>query len=183
MSTLWFDVPQYDDRYQIEQSGQVRSKRRHVNSPICGGKRLIGGRVLKPQLVKGYPAIQAMINGVRRTIYVHRMLAETFIPNPEGKPCINHIDGNKANNAIDNLEWCTHQENMDHAYRNGLVQPVQSGPGEMSGAAKLCNEKVRVIKRRLKAGHRQSDIAQDYGVAKGTIGFIARGETWSHITI
>lgn len=72
----------------------------------------------------GYCCFNASLgNSKSKTVYVHRLLAETFIPNPEKKPCVNHIDGNKSNNHISNLEWCTHQENTKHAHEVGLLTP------------------------------------------------------------
>jgi len=61
------------------------------------------------------------IEGKQKHLYVHRLVAETFIPNPENKPCVNHIDGNSKNNNIGNLEWCTYAENVHHAYKIGLI--------------------------------------------------------------
>ena len=61
--------------------------------------------------------------GVRTDVYVHRVVAETFIPNPENKKCVNHIDGNKTNNVVSNLEWVTPSENTRHAYATGLISP------------------------------------------------------------
>lgn len=68
----------------------------------------------------GYFQVQVMRKGKRYTRYVHRLVAECFVPNPNGYKEINHIDGNKANNSAENLEWCTHSENMYHSFRTGL---------------------------------------------------------------
>lgn len=70
----------------------------------------------------GYLQVQIMRKGKRYTRYVHRLVAECFIPNPNGHKEINHIDGNKSNNHVENLEWCSHSENLKHAYRTGLRQ-------------------------------------------------------------
>lgn len=178
-----FDVVGYESLFWITKSGVVISKPRLVNSPICGGSRRIAGKVLSPQLVRGYPAIQPTIGGVRKTLYIHRALAELFIPNPGNRREVNHIDGDRANHSIDNLEWCTHRENMAHAFRTGLAKKPKTGPGEDSPSAKLNNESVRDIKRRLQRGETHKSIARVYGVAPGTIGFISCGATWSHISI
>ena len=177
----WFDFPGYEDRWQITRSGTVRSKVRMVNSPVAGGQRRIGGKILKPGNTKGYPSLVATVNGRRCTAYIHRAIALLFVPNPDQETTINHIDGCKINNAPENLEWCSHLENMRHAYRTGLAKYPKTGPGEDSPSAKLDNERVRQIKRRLNAGESQRKIAEFYGVAQGTVNFIARGVTWSHV--
>ena len=71
----------------------------------------------------GYPAVDLYQNGERKTVRVHRLVAETFIPNPDNKPEVNHIDGNKYNNDVSNLEWVTSRENCRHAWDNGLISP------------------------------------------------------------
>lgn len=179
----FYDVPDLEDFYQVNLTGEVRSKPRWANSPICGGSRLIPARDISVRLVKGYPAFIAFVEGRKRTVYIHRVLALLFIPNPHAKPSINHIDGDKANFELENLEWCTHLENMRHAYETGLAKARPVGPGEASPASKLNDHKVREIKRRLMNGDTHQSLAQEFGVAKGTIGFIARGETWSHIEV
>lgn len=179
----WFDVIGYEDRYQVTRTGLVRSKSRYVNSPAAGGRRFLNGKMLKLAIVKGYPAIQSNVDGARYTLYLHRILAELFIPNPDGKPSINHIDGDKANFALENLEWCSHKENMRHAFNTGLATAPNVGPGEQSPSAKLNDDAVRDIKRRLRAGETHRSLATEYGISTGTIGFIARGETWGHVTI
>lgn len=70
----------------------------------------------------GYQYVSKFVGGKKRkkNYYVHRLVAEVFVPNPENKPCVNHIDGNKKNNCASNLEWCTTSENIRHAYRIGL---------------------------------------------------------------
>lgn len=177
----WHDVLGYEDRYQATRCGRVRSKPRYVNSPAAGGQRMIKGKELRLANVKGYWAVAPLIGGKRRTLYVHRMLADLFIPNPDNKPCVNHIDGDKQNNAVENLEWCSHQENMTHAYATGLAKAPDIGPGERCPASKLTDAKVRYIKQRILAGDSHVSLARQFGVRKGTIGCIARGETWRHI--
>ena len=179
----YYDVLGWEDRYQITKFGQVRRKSRYINSPICGGQRRLPTKQLSVRLIRGYLAIQIRIHGRGKTIYIHRMLAMLFIPNPENKRCINHIDGQKDNNSLGNLEWCTHKENMAHAHRTGLAHVPRQGPGELSSAAKLNNEQVIDIKRRLLIGETYKSIGSIYGVSNSTIGWIARGETWSHISL
>lgn len=177
----WFGFPGFEDRFEITREGVVRSKTRYVRSPQAGGQRLLRGRIMKHQIVGGYPAIYTNVDGVKKATLIHRAIATLFVQNPDSKPEVNHLDGNKTNFSVSNLEWCTHQENMRHAFDTGLAPLPVSGPGEMSPAAKLDNERVRKIRRRLAAGEKQSRLARDYGMSKGTIGCIARNETWVDI--
>jgi len=80
------------------------------------------GRFLKPGLSGGYPCVVLYNEGVKITITVHRLVGLSWIPNPDNKKTINHIDGVKTNNRVENLEWMTHQENMQHAHKTGLVK-------------------------------------------------------------
>lgn len=179
----WFDVPGYENEYQITRDGIVRSKPRYVNSPAAGGRRLLAGKEIKTRLIKGYPAFHPCVGGKKRTVYIHRLLAMLFVPNPDNKPYVNHIDGRKDNNEISNLEWCTHKENMRHAFMTGLATYPDVGPGERSPSSKLRNEDVIEIKKRIAMGEGNKSIARDFGVSPGTIGFIKTGETWSHISV
>ena len=89
-------------------------------------KRYYGmvGRIM-PQTIqrKGYYAVTFWMNNKAYCRKVHRLVIEAFTPNPDSLPCINHIDGNKLNNHVSNLEWCTYQANMQHAVRTGLTNP------------------------------------------------------------
>ena len=179
--TEWFDFPGYEEFYQVTKEGVVRSKSRLVNSPAAGGQRRIKGKIISLQNVRGYLAVSHKSEGKQRSLYVHQAVAKLFVSNPENKPCVNHIDGNKKNNDPSNLEWCTHKENMRHAFCTGLTPYPKTGPGEDSPSAKLNNESVAQIKKALLKGVSRKQLAQKYGVAQGTIGFIASGQTWRHI--
>jgi len=97
----------YEGLYIINRYGTVLSVK---NNTI---------KLLRSSNQHGYRAISLAIDGKRKAKRIHRLIAEAFIPNPESKPFINHIDGNKSNNEIKNLEWVTHQENMRHAVLSG----------------------------------------------------------------
>lgn len=105
---------------------------------------------------------------------VHRLVALAWIPNPEGKPQINHRDGNKSHNAIANLEWCTGSENRAHALRTGLaVMPAAS-----THVRKLSAEQVATIRARLSAGEGVRPLAREFNIAPKTIRDIRSGDTW-----
>lgn len=177
----WYPIPGYEGRYEITRCGRVRSLPRYVNSPICaGGRRRIKGKEFTIQLARGYPCFLGVDASVHKTtVYIHRILAMLFVPNPDGKPNVNHIDGDKTNFDICNLEWVTQKENVRHAIETGLMTNVPtSGPGEKSPAAKLNWEKVGQIRALLATGKTQLSVAQMFGLTKGAIGYIARNETW-----
>ncbi|WP_313266499.1 HNH endonuclease [Sphingobacterium sp.] len=96
---------------------------------------------LSTYMVAGYHAVTLSQNGKRKIKHLHRILAETFIPNPKNKPCVNHIDGNKLNNNLSNLEWVTHKENIQHAWRTGLFSAKSEG-----GRSFLKDEQVKFIR-------------------------------------
>lgn len=111
MQEIWKDVKGYEGLYKISNLGNVLSLNfNHSNYSKC----------LKPFDNDGYLRVAFNCNNQYKRFLVHRLVAEAFIPNPENKPFINHIDGNKRNNNIDNLEWVSASENTRHAIRIGL---------------------------------------------------------------
>jgi len=122
--------------------------------------------------------VRLTIFGVRKRL--HQWMAQSFLPNPENKPCVNHIDGNKSNNHISNLEWATYKENNDHAAVTGLM----GRHCETHTQASLTNEQVLEIVAKWNSGKYdfRYDIAHEYGVSQGTIEKILRGERWAKIT-
>jgi len=111
---IWKDIPGYEKRYQISNFGQCRSINRMVRGK-SNTLRNYPGRVLKIFYGEHYGTV--MLGHKGKTITIHRLVAMAFIQNPENKPCVNHIDGNKINNHVSNLEWCTYSENEKHSYR------------------------------------------------------------------
>lgn len=102
MSEEWRDIKGYEGVYQISNLGHIKRIR-------CtkGGERIIKGFLTK----KRYLKVTLHKDGVRKDYLVHRLVAETFIPNPQNKPCVDHIDTDKLNNKVENLRWCTPREN------------------------------------------------------------------------
>ena len=86
-------------------------------------KNLKTGKTIKKVVNKrGYEVVGLCMNKVKATFLVHRLVAKAFIDNPEDKPQVNHMDGNKSNNHRDNLEWCSHKENINHAFKSNLIK-------------------------------------------------------------
>ena len=105
----WKDIPEYEGLYQASNYGRIR--------------RL---RILKGSVIfDGYVIVGLSRESTAKSLKIHRLVAKSFILNPNNKPCINHIDGNKMNNNINNLEWCTYSENMKHSFAMGFHK---SGP-------------------------------------------------------
>ena len=117
-----------------------------------------------------------ILNGKNHNI--HRIIAQTFIPNPNNFPCVNHKDGNKLNNSIDNLEWCTHSDNTSHAYREGLEKKQT---GEEHHNHKLTWDDVHYIRDVYEKGSRiygSAALGRLFGVDKSTVSAIVHNETW-----
>lgn len=109
MKEIWKPIEGTNGMYEVSNTGKVRS--------LYGEGRI---RELKPWNNGGYKRVNLSIDRKKINRLVHRLVAEAFIPNPEHKAEVNHIDGDKHNNCVDNLEWTTHYENVDHADRTGL---------------------------------------------------------------
>lgn len=126
---IWKDIKGYEGIYQISNLGRVKSLARKIPIEAWGKKRLrsIPERIMQLEQVNGYFTLSLKKDGKRKHHKVHRLVAESFLENHEEKRCVNHIDGNKENNCVDNLEWVTHSENMIHASKTGLYVPWNKG--------------------------------------------------------
>ncbi len=114
MQEIWKDISNTNNNYQVSNLGRIRSKYNKYSHKIEENYN-----ILKPyKTKKGYLLVD--IKDLNKTKQIHRLVAQSFIPNPENKPQVNHIDGNKQNNNVSNLEWCTNKENIIHAIQNGM---------------------------------------------------------------
>ena len=112
MSEIWKPASRYEGFYEVSTFGRVRSVAKDV---WCGkGYRHRKGKILKPYITYGYPRVHLSKDGIKHNVMVHRLVAETFIPNPLNHPCINHKDENPMNPHVDNLEWCTYEYNSNY---------------------------------------------------------------------
>lgn len=157
------DVVGFEEYFQISNLGNVFSKR--------------SKRILKQTKSKtGYWTFATKIggrNGTNHCFKVHRLVAEAFIPNPESKPFVNHIDGCKSNNRLSNLEWVTPKENSDHAWSTGLQIPRPK-----HSQRKLTDDQVREIRA---SNFSQRKLGEIYGVHPYTICYIKRRELYKDI--
>ena len=126
----------------------------------------------------GYKVVGLWKNNKSTAKTVHRLVALAFIPNPENKPCVNHIDGNKQNNHVSNLEWVTYSENTIHSFQNKLQVPPK---GEDVAVAKHTNEQVHEICKLMQEGLRNIEIIETYGYPKTLLKNIRNGSSWESI--
>lgn len=156
-----------DGQIRVYKNGKIfrKNKRGIVEAPQHG-----------TGMNQRYLIVSAMKNGRQKHLYVHRLLAKAFIPNPDNKPHINHIDGNPRNNDLDNLEWVTPKENVDHAIKIGLATTLDNTPHECprcSGptmkaekTCSECNKEMQRIKRILATKQKQRNRYRDIDTTK-----------------
>ena len=122
MVEIWKDVAGFENMYAVSNFGRVKSKSRKVWNHT--GYWVRPEKILKPQISdRGYLKVRIGMNETKCTRRVHRLVAEAFIPKPNDTYEVNHIDGNKLNNRVDNLEWVSKSDNLKHAVKLGLIIP------------------------------------------------------------
>lgn len=120
---VWRDIKGYEGRYQVSNYGDIkRLSYSYVDTWGSGRHRDIPEMIVPTHSSKcGYKMIDLRMNGKRKRVYVHRLVAQAFIPNPNNLPQVNHKDENKLNNFVDNLEWCTHTYNQRYGTKNARM--------------------------------------------------------------
>ena len=114
MEEIWKDIEGYEGLYQVSNMGNVKSLGRYRKTKH-NGVAWLKEKIMKPKIGKnGYYEISLMKNGKHKSHIIHRLVAKAFIPNPENKPCIDHINTNRFDNRIENLRWCTQKENLNN---------------------------------------------------------------------
>lgn len=156
---IWLPIKGYDG-YEVSNQGRIRSTSKWRS------------RIYKQQANIRWGYLYVRFTPYKKTLRVNRLVAITFISNPENKPEVNHKNGIKTDNRVENLEWVTPSENCFHGYRIGIKKPS-------FGARKLTDNQVLEIKDLIKLGIRGSIIGPMYGVHKTAIYSIIKGKTWA----
>ena len=168
---IWKSVDGYEGLFEVSSFGRVRSvqkrdRRGHLHK----------SRIMKQQMSKtGYRIVTFTVNGKGSTKKVHRLVATAFLPNPENKPEVNHLDGNTCNNNVSNLEWATPSENILHSFRELGRKPSGNCISALSVNKKLTDEQAELVRHDTRIAE---EIAREYGVCKKTIYRIKNGLTY-----
>lgn len=149
-----------DTKWFITPNGEVLGLTKYRGRPKYYTKRISYHK-------RGYTYVRTT-NG---NYQVHRLVASAFLDNPKNKPCVNHIDGNKKNNSVDNLEWVTHKENTRHAIENGLTTLMKKNEGNI----KYTNKECKCVLKRVKRGMIYVEAGSKYNMPYSTVAHLARG--------
>lgn len=180
---FWQDVTGYEGLYQVSNLGRVYSLERKKTRQRGS---IVEVMTFKPFMKKQQTKTDGYLTtgltdqtGKKKTVSVHRLVALMFIENPENKPEVNHKNGNKTDNKVNNLEWNTPTENSQHAYDTGLKKGAK---GETNNKSVLTETDVLEIRKLYKlGGETQLTLCNKFKVSKSTIKHILKRRTWKHI--
>lgn len=173
---IWRVIEISNGLYHVSNLGNVRSVPHSVFGVGKNKWQTRKGKVLKLETtIDGYYRATMSIDGKSKRVLVHRLVAIAFIDNPKNKPFINHINGIRNDNRVENLEWCTNSENVIHSIKlNGYKQH-----GDNSSRAKLNSKQVKEI---FKSSGSSAEVALKYKISAKTIRDIRVGKSWSRVT-
>lgn len=161
MKELWRNIDGYKGMYQVSSFGRIRSYK--YNLP----------RILKPRVnSRGYKYINLSQDGKYRSFTIHRIVARYFLG--KNNLTVNHKNGNKLNNCVENLEWITREENVNHAKENGLYLK-----GEKNGRSKLTERDVKIIRYKSSKGRSIRFLSREFGVSRPVIDRIIKKINWN----
>jgi len=172
------DIINYENSYQISNFGRVKSLDRRIN---CLGEN---GRIIKGSFIKshknkpGYFAVMLHKNNKYKHHSIHRLVALAFIPNPESKPVVNHKNGIKTDNSIENLEWCTYSEDRKHAYDTGLKKGAMIGKFGKDNPFSKPILQLSLSGELIKEHHGLMEAERETGISHSNISKVCSGAKW-----
>lgn len=176
MEETWKAVVGFEGVYEVSSLGRIRVLERVVVRYLTRRAKILTGK----RSWHGYHRVGLCDDRRSYTTQIHRIVAVAFIPNPKGKPFINHKDGNKLNNSVENLEWVTASENCKHAFQSGLSKGnFKTWPNNMK--ARLNPRLVRRIRAMVASGVSINAEANKMGCDWKTISNIITRRTWKHV--
>ncbi len=191
---IWKQIECSEGIYEVSSLGNIRSIQRNLIRSN-GRNHFVKSKNLRPAIDGcGYNRVAMSINGKLVTKKVHRLVAEAFIPNHDNLPQVNHINGIKTDNRIENLEWVTNDQNIAHAIRTGLIKMEYSDEekkrsinkiikkGSLNGFSKLSeNQVIEIRKKYLPGVYTREMLATEFNVKKATIKDVVNRKSWKHI--
>ena len=163
------------NKYQLFTNGEIIALGR-----VGARGYTVKDKKLKPCIRNGYLSYSLNLEGKTKYYYLHRLIAQNFIPNPDNLPCVNHKDGDKLNNNIDNLEWCSYSQNNKHAFEHNRKQPTIL-KHEKHWNAKLTEEDVEWIRQHYiknSCEYGQGALARKFNTSRPNIYDIINYITW-----
>jgi len=171
MKEIWKDVVGYEGIYKVSSLGRLMSI-----LPSRKGPR--GWKIVEGSINNCGYFVTSIVGDKKDIKTIHRLVCIAFVPNPENKPHVNHKDGNKQNNNVENLEWCTHKENINHAHKIGLMACQK---GVKNPRAKIKNSDVVKIRLLHLNGMNLKSLAKIFPISVSTISKIINKKQWAHI--
>ena len=165
----WKDVVGYEGLYQVSSIGRIKALKKTDRRGYTRQERMMNPVIS----ACGRPVVHICKDGKRKTVFVHRLIAEAFIPNPEGKAEVNHINGIKDDNRVENLEWVTRSENMLHAEKTGLHSMEKASEAHRK---KVCQIADRVV---IRVYDSVAEAEASTGIYHGNISLAANGKRGS----
>lgn len=183
MEERWIEVDGFPG-YEVSDHGSVRSIDRIIERTGWTSLRVKGRVLAQHRDRRGYPMVALYNRGYRKFIRVHRLVALAFIQNPEHKRTVNHIDGDKSNNNLNNLEWATDSENIIHAVKNGLMVFTMGAEKYNSRAVYMLDDDLNILKRYECIRDAERDTgAPNQNISKACKGKLNRvcGHKWMYV--
>lgn len=166
MSEIWLPIRGYEGLYAVSNLGHVKSLRRNIVLKLMDSGN-------------GYFKVSLSKCGKVQQFWVHRLVADAFVPNPDSLPVVDHLDGNKRNNDAENLDWCTSGDNSRRAWSNGLLKQAPIKHGEQHPNHVLTSAEVIEIRQLYETRmYSQRMLGARFGVSQATIKQIVKNRAW-----